>query len=182
MMNLTGLLQIGSTEKHSGKTTFSVRLIKSIIEKHPDIILYGIKVTILRDKEKSEGFSIYEEKNTDNEKDTSRLLRAGAAGVYWLRTDEKNVISGLNEIISILKPEGMIVCESNSLRKFVKPDFFLMIKRNNMDSMKESASEVLKFADIVIFSEMKENEVKYSPEIIDKLDISNGRWFLKETR
>jgi hypothetical protein len=182
MQALIGLIQIGSAEKHSGKTTFSTMLIKNILKKHPEIILYGIKATILEGKEKSGGYSIFEEKNADKDKDTSKLLKAGAAGVFWLRTDEKNVLNGLTEIKTMLKPAGFIVCESNSLRKYIKPDIFIMIKRKYPVEFKKSALEVIQFADIILESEAAENSLVYTPDIIDKIDISGSKWILKEDK
>ena len=88
---------IGSAGANVGKTELACALIKKL-GRTTDIT--GIKVTTIRAKDGEcprggqgcgvcssldEDFDIMEETDSDTEKDTSRLLAAGAKRVFWLR-------------------------------------------------------------------------------------------------
>jgi hypothetical protein len=91
------MLLIGAAHRHAGKTEFACRVIGRLAPQWPII---GIKVTSVDRDDPSSGpqaaagddralplpaYSIDEERRLTGDKDTSRMLRAGAAQVLWLR-------------------------------------------------------------------------------------------------
>jgi len=174
-MTINGLLQIGGAEKHSGKTTLSTLIINKISADYP---LYAVKVTILHDKGKSDGYSLIEEKDCESYKDTCRLLKSGAKKVFWLRTDEASVMEGFEDFLSQIDENPLILCESNSLRNFIKPDLFILVKRKYSDNYKDSTKRIIDYADIIVETEILDGNVRYSANIVEKIKIIGNTWTL----
>ena len=73
-------------------------------------------------------YCITDEVNAPADKDTARLLAAGASKVFWLRTLKTHLHEGFSALLERVEPDSMLVCESNSLRQVVEPGIFLMVK------------------------------------------------------
>ncbi len=96
-------------------------------------------------------FEIIKDKKIINQKgtDTSRLKKAGAKKVVWLRADLRGLESGLEKAFSLLEGLEGVLIEGTSVLKFVKPDVAIFLK-DKTSRMKKSAAMGLKKADIVI--------------------------------
>jgi len=183
----SNILIIGSTGRNTGKTEFAC----TIIEKQStrkEII--GIKVIPVDKNEEDchrgiEGcglcnsltgdYKIIEEMITDSDKDTSRMLRAGAKKAYLLLVDRNSLEKGINAILRIIPDNALVAIESNSIRKVLKPGLFIVIKELTNNSVKRSCAEVIKFADKIIeFNDLKWN---FHP---DNVLIQNESWIIKE--
>ncbi|RMC98886.1 hypothetical protein D9O40_12430, partial [Clostridium autoethanogenum] len=90
---------------------------------------------------------------------------AVAEKVDWLKTLKNNSSEGFNTFISQIPENALIVCESNSLRKVVKPGVFVMMKNTKDSQMRKSASEVINQADIIIENNFNDNFEKVIKEI-----------------
>lgn len=174
MSKMMNLLLIGGAWKNAGKTTFSEKIIKKIKRIFPKITLIAVKVTILRDMENQNGYAITEEKGEHDGKDTARLLRAGSNKVFWLRCDEKNVIAGWNDLMKNIPDGSFILCESNTLRKFINPYLYIMVCSKDKNEMKSSAQNVKEFVDFFVQSENRNGEVCYDPDLSLKLTIDEN--------
>jgi molybdopterin-guanine dinucleotide biosynthesis protein A len=95
-------------------------------------------------------YCITVEKRNDTGKDTARMLAAGADEVYWLRVREGHLDAGIAEILSRIRTDSAIVCESNSLRSAVEPGVFLMMRQQGSREMKASARAVVHEADRIV--------------------------------
>ena len=183
----SNILIIGSTARNTGKTEFACR----IIEKHStqqEII--GVKVIPVDKNEVSchrgdEGcglcdsltcdYEIIEEKTTDSNKDTSRMLKAGAKKVYLLLVDRNSLEKGIDAILRIIPGNALVVIESNSIRKVIEPGLFIVITKLMNNSVKQSCAEVIEFADKIIgFDNMNWD---FHP---DNVLIQNESWIIKE--
>ena len=150
------MLLIGSTSKKSGKTTFVCRIIQKFSKKN----IITIKVTTVKKNDKNfhhdssvaetKDFIITEETQNNTNKDTSRMLAAGASRVFWLRAERKCLKNGFTALLEKIGGDAICVCESNSLRQIVKPGLFIMVKDRNCRQLKPSAKQVLNFADRII--------------------------------
>jgi len=182
MIRFEKLLMIGATSRNSGKTELATSFIKKFSKKNKII---GLKVSTYHTNDSqfhgqqsmplSENYIITIE-NESSDKDTARMLKAGASEVYWLRTKSEYINEAINEFIKLIDKTSYVVCESNSLRKFIKPDIFIMI-HNNQKSNKDSAIEVMKLADIKIIS----NGEKFINFDISRIDIKNEKWIFEES-
>jgi molybdopterin-guanine dinucleotide biosynthesis protein len=175
MIELNRMILIGGMEKNAGKTTFSETVIKKV--KTPII---GVKVTIFRGDRDFKKYLIQEETDPNRSKDSSRLLAAGAKRVFWIKTDENQVQKAMEELLESIPKETAILCESNSLRKFVKPSLFIMVEREKTLSPKATAMDVVKFADQTVKTSLKSDKITYSPDLSTKINFTNGIWKIEE--
>lgn len=165
------MLLVGGWEKNAGKTTFTTRLISKLKSKNIKKIICA-KVTVLRDFDGKKEPEIWEEYNPERQKDTGRMLKAGADKVYWLKTDEEHVNQGLNNLLTKIPDGHFLICESNILRAYAEPDLFIMIKRDKPLGQKQSAKDVEEFVDLFVTSRMEQKGLEYDPsvsEIVNKV-------------
>lgn len=187
MIRLDGMLMIGSAGANVGKTELACALLGKFSKSH-DIV--GIKVTTIASRDgpcprdgKGCGecasldgaYSITEETNAHSNKDTARLLRAGASRVFRLRVLKERLQEGLTALQKIMGPGAISICESNSLRHVVEPGLFLMVRGPGPNGWKSSALKVKEHADKMVFSE----NGTFSFDL-NQVRILNGRWALLE--
>ena len=130
-MKIHNLLIIAGTGTNSGKTSLACR----IIESFPDLKITAIKITPhfhettpgLVLKSEQEGFVVYEETNGDSSKDTSRMIKAGAAKVYFAKVKDNKLFEAFIEIMKEVPAGTPIICESPALRNFVEPGVFVIM-------------------------------------------------------
>ncbi|MBN1593547.1 MAG: molybdenum cofactor guanylyltransferase [Candidatus Coatesbacteria bacterium] len=123
----------------------------------------------------TEPFCISEETEGPPGKDTTRMLKAGASRVLWLRCLKTHLKQGAQALLDRLGPCTVCVCESNSLRHVLRPGIFVIVKDKNAGGFKASADEVLEFADCVVLSDGRQFDLD-----LGRIALSNGRWALKE--
>ncbi len=116
------------------------------------------------------GFTITEDTSEKDEaisgKDTLRMRRHGADRVFRVRCRPESLPDMWQEFLRRPAADGdghdnkktVIICESNSLREFIKPDVFIMIQRMPLScgagsSVKESARRVSELADLTVYSD-----------------------------
>jgi len=130
-MIIPNLLLIAGTGTNSGKTSMACRIIESL----PELRITAIKITPhfhettpgLVLKSEKDGYAIYEETNRDSSKDTSRMVKAGAAKVYFAKVKDNKLFEAFIEIMKEI-PEGTpVICESPALRNFVEPGVFIIM-------------------------------------------------------
>lgn len=175
-MVIPNLLIISGTGNKSGKTTLACRIIAQFATLH----VAAVKITphfhettpglILI--EENEGYALYRETNPDIPKDTSRMLHAGAADVFFAKTTDGKVSAAFKKIMHII-PKGIpVVCESPVLRKFVEPGLFAIMVSKDSNNNK----------DIKYLSSLP--HVEFDLEFLEKnqdlpLNFENGRWFIR---
>ncbi len=170
------VLLIGAFEKDSGKTS----LCEKIISEFKEIGIYAVKTTISRSDEQIERYSITEETVSDPKKDTGRLKLAGAQKVLWLRCNSFSAKKAVTELFDMIPKDAMILCESNTARKYLEPALFIMVRRDVAGSPKETAKSVEKYADIITISSGVNGRIVYNPDITDLLYVENGKWKLED--
>lgn len=169
IQNVPNMILIGSTARNSGKTALAISLINKYRMHHRVIAL---KVTTIAEKNGkcirggngcgtcsslSGNYELTEELNTSGNKDTAILLAAGTEKVYWLKVLRSHIQEGFEEFIALMPENALIICESNSLRKFVKPGVFIMLKPSGDNKIKDSAAEVISQADIIYENNLEDD-------------------------
>lgn len=187
MLKLPRMLMIGSAGRNVGKTELACSLIKRFGLKQK---IVGVKVTTIARKDgtcprggKGCGvcsslkgdYCITEESNGPAQKDTSRLLAAGADRVFWLRVMRKSLHAGVSDLLDIVGPDAVSICESNSLREVVEPALFLMVKDKKSDRFKASAARVREHVDRMIPFDGTGFDA-----VLDAVGFVDGRWILRE--
>jgi molybdopterin-guanine dinucleotide biosynthesis protein A len=184
---MPGMLLVGAAGSKVGKTDFVCRLLRKYA---PGRDIVGVKATTIREHEGPcprglEGcgvctsltgeFEILEEGPTaPPEKDTGRLLAAGARRVLWLRSHERHLPAAAAALARLIGPDVTVVCESCSLRRVVLPDLFLMLMAQNRPA-KPSAMKVAHHVDRFVHPEPRELERTFH-----EIDLANGRWRIRE--
>ncbi|MFC1496916.1 molybdenum cofactor guanylyltransferase [Verrucomicrobiota bacterium] len=187
IIKIPGMLMVGAAGRNAGKTEFACSLIR-MFSKEREIV--GIKVTTITRKDGScprggagcgvcssldGNYCITDEADAPREKDTARLLAAGASRVYWLRVMKSHLEQGMSALLDIAGRDSVTICESNSLRRVVEPGLFLMVKEKGSEKYKESAEAVKKYADRVVLS----NGKGFDTDIKD-IGFVGDKWALKE--
>ena len=95
-------------------------------------------------------WAITEERDRAGESDTSRFLVAGAARVFWVRTEQGRLAEAMPTLRKRLEGARNVIIESNSVLKFLRPDLYLTILNPATADFKKSAQEFLDRADAVI--------------------------------
>lgn len=187
MLQLDGMLMIGSVASNVGKTKLACALLERF-GRCSDII--GIKVTTIKSKDRRcprggwgcgicssmEGdFCLVEEADRELDKDTARLLAAGASRVFWLRVMKEHLEEGIESLLDIMGPDAVCICESNSLRKVVVPGLFLIVKDRFSRRWKGSAQRVKRYADRIVISDGKDFDFD-----LGRIKLIDSRWILPE--
>ncbi|MDI6889332.1 MAG: hypothetical protein QMC83_00100 [Thermodesulfovibrionales bacterium] len=134
------IIGIGGAHSKVGKTTVACQILKRLggwgAIKYTKTLFYSSIV---------DSPGILRQKN----KDTNRLLDAGAHEVLWVQSPPE----GLKEILQIavdrLSHLKGIILEGNSAIEALRPDVVIFIPGNK--ELKRSADEILRMADAVIF-------------------------------
>jgi hypothetical protein len=179
MIHLPNALIIVGTNRNSGKTTLACELIRSASQHHP---VTAIKISPHFHKiekwekivQQTTDFVIIEETRTDSGKDSSRMLGAGAAKVYYLQVWDRNLDAAFKALLPLLNTSSPIICESGWLRKVIEPGAFIILNRKGNMDMKESIMENRPQADLWI--EFDGNG--FDPGL-DNIRFENKRWWTR---
>jgi len=98
-------------------------------------------------------WAISEENNSTGDSDTARFLAAGAARVWWVRTEQGRLAEAMPTVREKLAEAENVIMESNSVLKFLRPDVYLTVLDPANADFKNSAREFLDRASAVILRE-----------------------------
>lgn len=149
------MLLIAGTGRNSGKTTLACHIIKKTSANFPVV---AIKITPHFHRQIKSGNTIterddliiIEETDPGSGKDSSLMLKAGAASSYFVMAKDEQLKEALRMIINLIPTNIPVVCESGGLRHFVEPGAFLMMNRNDNNTCKPGAESLKKIADRLI--------------------------------
>jgi hypothetical protein len=99
-------------------------------------------------------WAISEERDSQGDSDTSRFLAAGAAQVFWVRTEQGRLAEAMPAFRQRIQPAKNVIIESNSVMKFVRPDLYLTVLDPSTSDFKTSAREFLDRADGIILHDV----------------------------
>jgi len=182
MIRIDRMIMIGATARQSGKTELASLIIKNFCKQEK---ITGIKISTLHEGDASfhgsmslpmnEKYVIEKSTTHTKNKSTDRMLLAGATETFWLHSKDVFLNEALNELLPMIDKNSFVVCESNSLRRLVEPDVFIMIK-NLKSEIKNSVKDVLELADFTI----EFDGTKFLQFDLDTLDIVDEKWVLKK--
>lgn len=185
MVKIPGMLMIGSASRGGGKTGFACSLINKF-SSQCEII--GIKVTTIHDTAGGcphgqsgcgvctslEGhYYITEETDNKADKDTCKMLAAGATRVFWIKALKTHLEEAATALLNIIGEDTVSVCESNSLRSVVEPDLFIMTE-SFPEKRKASAEAVSQYADRIVFFDGNKFDID-----ADDIKLVNRQWIVR---
>jgi hypothetical protein len=155
------IIVIGGHSRSVGKTSVVAGLISALPEFHwtaVKITQYGHGVCSANGEAcdcatADHSWAISEERDRSGESDTSRLLIAGAAQTFWVRTEQGRLAEAMPALRQRLAGARNVIIESNSVLKVLKPDLYLTVLDPLTADFKNSAREFLDRASAVILHE-----------------------------
>lgn len=164
---LENMLLVSGSGRNVGKTTFIRQIIAQNVAK--DVV--AIKITPhfhevtsgLTPIHVTENYSVYEETDRFSDKDTSMLLKAGAKRVFFIQTKDDQLEAAFGIVSTLIDPKQPVIIESAALRKIRVPSLYIFIQKR-FETVKPSALEMQKLADISVFSE--EESFSIDPQTI----------------
>lgn len=184
MVIVPQMLLVGAMERDAGKTSFACEMLRRF-----NMPIIAVKVTVIQERNGEcprggmgcgvctslEGkYCITEETSMTGEKDTQRLLAAGAARVFWLRVLRSEAEEGATALLRQIGTEKPIICESNSIRHVVEPGLFVMASNRRSGKSKASAEAVRSQADLILYSDGNTFEFDFS-----RITYNKNRWRLE---
>lgn len=163
------LIVIGGHSRNVGKTSVVAGLIAALPEYNwtaLKITQYGHGVCSIDGEPchcatDDHSWAISEELDRSGESDTSRFLAAGAARVWWVRTEQGRLAEAMPTVRGKLAESKNTIVESNSILKFLRPDLYLTVLDPATADFKRSAQEFLDRADAVILHQSETTEVAW---------------------
>jgi hypothetical protein len=164
------MILIGSFGRNSGKTTLALELIRIWKNYFPVI---AIKITSIDHKgsvchrgdarcgactgfegkyvlEEEQGQTSVQCESQKSEKDTAKMLKAGARKVFWLRSFRTSLKEAFTVFLGKIPSGSLIICESNSLAKLIKPACFIMLAHSRDYPEKPSTEGLITEANLTL--------------------------------
>lgn len=115
-------------------------------------------------------WSISEEKSRAGDSDTSRFVLAGAARVWWVRTEQGRLASAIPTIGRRLAESRYAILESNSVLGFIQPDLYVTVLDPETADFKKSAQQYFSRANAVLLHSVdgvgsKQIPINLSPDL-----------------
>lgn len=168
--SVPNLILLAGAGQNVGKTTFAASLIKHL--KSLNHTVFGLKITPHFHEKNPENliiqnddFQISLEKKQNGNKDSSKMLSAGAEEVFFIQSNSDSALPDAFDFVHRMGKENILwVCESGGLREFVDPGLFLYFKLKGTISEKPSAKKWMPLADRIV--EFSDNKFSLSPKQI----------------
>jgi len=154
------LVMIGGHTRNIGKTS----VVEGIIRATAELNWTAVKITQFGHgvcsgdcdscscADNVDQFSITDELDCDTGSDTSRFLAAGARRSLWVRTRQGELYKALSSFKNKIKGDDFVIVESNSLRRFIKPDVYLQVFDPSKPDFKRSARQFFDLSDAYILA------------------------------
>jgi molybdopterin-guanine dinucleotide biosynthesis protein len=154
------IVVIGGHTRNIGKTSVVCRLISACSEERwtaMKITQFGHGVCSANgepcDCETGDHtIAVSEERSASSGTDSSRYLAAGAVRSLWVRTRQGQLSEAMPRVRAEISRADNVVLESNSVLRFLKPDFYLAVLDPGIADFKRSALRYLDRADAVLLS------------------------------
>jgi len=175
---LPNILLIAGTGRDSGKTTFACNIIRKF---YRDLPIVAVKISAHFHEDIHVGNLIYsdehlfvgEETDTSKEKDSSRMLAAGARKSFFIMAFDEQVLEAIQIVQSIIPPKNFIICESGGLRNYITPGLFFMLNRSDNPTPKPECVPYKNLCDRWITFDGHDFDFT-----VDNIEIRDNKWNL----
>ena len=173
------VISISGSGRNVGKTFLGESIIK-FFSNEQDII--SVKISKFKHKKNQYGclkeihktafYTIWKELQFSN-KDSGRYLRSGAKLSIYIECDHDNLLEAFLYVKNNYCKSGLIICESASILKFIKPAVAIFVKSTHVP-IPENKLECFKLSNLILNA--------FSSEISEPqlfLRIENNNWRVK---
>jgi hypothetical protein len=174
--NYPHILLIAGTGRNSGKTTLAANIIRRFAARHD---LTAVKISPhfhsagqgLKRIETAGHFAIFLEQAATGDKDSARMLAAGAKKVYYIEVHDAHLPEAFGSLMKRIPPSSPVVCESPSLATVIIPGVFFIADHPRVISKKSDVLSMATQADRFINTSVDDLE-----DILNLLEFDEGRW------
>ncbi len=174
---LHSLLLITGSKRNIGKTTLACRVI-NLHSKETD--LTAIKISShfhentpgLKLLAKTENFILFKELNRNTNKDSSRMLNAGAKHAFYFEVKKGKIKQAFNFFLENHDPGMPIICESGSLAQIFEPG----VRLHLITVEGKNTGEGIQIDPSINQYHLIYDSEKSSWPIISKISINCGHW------
>lgn len=179
------IVVIGGHARNVGKTSVIAGLISAL----PECNWTAIKISPhehgpdlgsaeFRDADSSPIIS--EEKDRSGDSDTSRFLAAGAARVWWVRSQPGRLAEVMPAIRQRITQAENVILESNSVLEFLQPDLYIAVLNPAIHDFKLSAQKFFDRADAFVVHESESGrEARYSANILPQSLATKPAFYIR---
>jgi molybdopterin-guanine dinucleotide biosynthesis protein len=183
------LVLIGGHSRNIGKTSVVEGLIRSLPEfpwTAVKITQYGHGVCAVNGEScgcavSEHQFAIVKEREVTTGTDTSRFLAAGARRSLWVRTKQGELFTALPAFEKEIQNEPYVIVESNSLRRFLKPDVYLQVLDPRQEDFKLTAQQFFDLADAYLLVSDPSDPTGFDAARVPWQNVSLSRQIRKRT-
>ena len=173
---LSNLLLIAGTGRNTGKTSLACEIIKKVSQQTKVI---GVKISphfhggteSLKSIVNSDKFNLYEESSIDSNKDSSKMLLAGANQVFYMEVFDDNILEAFKTLLEYIPANTPIVCESPALRKVIEPGLFIIVDNISQQNKKQDVLQRKDKADFFIETDKTELEL-----VVNSIRYDSAGW------
>ena len=142
---------ISGTTRNIGKTTFACQLIKKYksegviaIKLSPHFHNLNSDAVVVAN---NDDFIIAKEHRIDSNKDSSRMLKAGAKEVYFIIVEDENLQKLVDYLENIIDFNSRIIIESAAIRRCIKPQLFYLVYNTDNPNIKSKNIDLESYID-----------------------------------
>lgn len=171
----SNILAISGTGRNVGKTTLTCGIIKKLgidqkptavkISPHFHSVNYDNSIS-----EEHETFSIYKEDRSDREKDSSKMLAAGADPVFYIQAQDRHMADVWRKLSKHIKVNIPVIIESGGIDEIIEPGLSILVTKSNYK--KSSTSKRSSRQEVTCFEDFD--------HIIKKINFKEGNWELRK--
>ena len=178
---LPNLLLIAGQQQNVGKTTLACKII-SHFSRTNKIIAFKVSPHFHNDVgdasvvQTGDKWQILEETSAETDKDTSRMLQAGADKAYLLQADAEGLYDGFKALVNLVPKDYLIVCESAGIHEFVSPGVFLVLRQLYCKICSIDDEKLFQKADRIVTYTVNGFDF-----FLDELDTEKYAWQLKKS-
>jgi len=170
------LLLVAGTGRNSGKTSFVCQVCEEWDSTLPLVCIKISNHIHLQEGTQiiysTKDFTIYEETLVASDKDTARMLKAGASKVLFIEADREFVYQAFEKSMEVIPGNAAIICESGTLRRYTRPSLFVMLHTLGSEP-KKSSKDLMEVADKIFFFEDGNLQILENPVV-----FTNYQWKL----
>jgi hypothetical protein len=172
------IILIAGNGRNSGKTTLACRLISRFSHTVP---LVAIKISPHQYHYPEESispfktFSIAEETDSRPEKDSSKMLAAGARRSFFITSPDERLREAFMNVLQLSPENAFFICESGGLGHVIDPALFIIVNRSDKTDIKPGTQILMDKPHLWVTFDGEEFDFN-----LKRISIFDKKWVVKD--